>query len=149
MPPPIHQLSIKTAFQSLSHREKLYAHHMSRYIFRLFVSAPLSISCWSCYYCSAAWHGTRIILRQVSPESLGIYDLIQEIYASCAGDWDKLAEESGAPRVQIDAFLEYSATFLSNVGNYYVRHPIGQTKTKMFVLTYSSGLWWSKVCSRC
>jgi hypothetical protein len=31
-PPPIHQLSIKQAFESLLPREKLYAHYMSRYV---------------------------------------------------------------------------------------------------------------------
>jgi hypothetical protein len=32
-PPPIHQLAIRKAFESLSSREKLYAHYMSRYMF--------------------------------------------------------------------------------------------------------------------
>ncbi|KFY07720.1 hypothetical protein V492_06876 [Pseudogymnoascus sp. VKM F-4246] len=95
--PPIHQLSIKKAFTGLSQREKLYAHHMSR----------------------AAWHGTRIILRQVSPESIAIFDFIIELYASCGGDWMSLIGEDGITSDDCAAFLRYAATFLSNIGNYY------------------------------
>lgn len=32
MPSPVHQLSIGSAFNSLSQKEGLYAHHMSRYV---------------------------------------------------------------------------------------------------------------------
>ncbi|KAI9771636.1 MAG: hypothetical protein M1840_001851 [Geoglossum simile] len=95
--PPIHQLNIKSAFESLSSREKLYAHYMSR----------------------AAWHGTRIILRQVSPESIGIFDFIMELHASCSGNWSVMLEENGITPEEGKAFLEYAATFLSNIGNYY------------------------------
>ncbi|KAF2477130.1 peptidase M49, dipeptidyl-peptidase III [Lindgomyces ingoldianus] len=94
---PIHALSIGKAFSSLSPREKLYAHYLSR----------------------AAWHGTRIILRQVSPESIGIFDFILEVFASCSGNWDSLVEEASISSGDLDTFLEYAATFLSNIGNYY------------------------------
>ncbi|RJE18205.1 Peptidase family M49 [Aspergillus sclerotialis] len=50
------QLVIADAFDTLRPREKLYAHYMSR----------------------AAWHGSRIIMRQTSPESIGIFDFIME-----------------------------------------------------------------------
>jgi dipeptidyl-peptidase-3 len=69
--------------------------------------------------CSAAWLGSRIILRQVSPESLTIYDFILELYASCSGDWNIVI----GPDITIEhmrQFLTYAATFLSNIGNYYV-----------------------------
>lgn len=69
---------------------------------------------------SAAWHGTRIILRQVSPESTGIFDFLMELYASCSGNWNIIVEEGGITAEECDALLEYAATFLSNVGNYYV-----------------------------
>ncbi|KFX87709.1 hypothetical protein V490_08064 [Pseudogymnoascus sp. VKM F-3557] len=95
--PPIHQLSIGKAFASLSQREKLYAHHMSR----------------------AAWHGTKIILRQVSPESTPIFDFIMELYALCRGDWKSLVGEDGITSHDCAAFIRYAATFLSNIGNYY------------------------------
>jgi len=51
----IHQLQIKPIFDALDPREKLYAHYLAR----------------------AAWHGSRIIMRQVSPESPDIFDFIR------------------------------------------------------------------------
>ena len=53
----IHQLSVARAFNGLSPRERLYAHHMAR----------------------AAWSGTRIILSQVSPESNAVFDPIMQL----------------------------------------------------------------------
>ncbi len=69
----------------------------------------------------AAWHGARIILRQVSPESIDIFDFILELYGSCSGNWDMLVAEEYINQEDCDAFLDYAATFLSNIGNYYVR----------------------------
>lgn len=68
----------------------------------------------------AAWKGTRIILRQVSPEANSIFDFILSLHRSCEGKWDDLAIQTGVSVDELDAFLEYAATFLSNVGNYYV-----------------------------
>ncbi|KAJ8131987.1 hypothetical protein O1611_g1639 [Lasiodiplodia mahajangana] len=65
----------------------------------------------------AAWFGTRIILRQVSPESLAIFDFILELHRTCSGDWDALIEP-GITREDLHKFLIYAATFLSNIGNY-------------------------------
>lgn len=56
----------------------------------------------------------------MSPESIGIFDFILEVYSTCSGDWEKLAKDSEVNTTEIAAFLEYSATFLSNIGNYYV-----------------------------
>ncbi|KAF2731427.1 hypothetical protein EJ04DRAFT_583632 [Polyplosphaeria fusca] len=97
--PPIHRLSIDHAFPGLSKNEKFYAHYMAR----------------------AAWHGTRIILRQVSPESLGIFDFILDLHSSCSGDWNALVQQGCFLEKECAAFLKYAATFLSNVGNYYGR----------------------------
>lgn len=41
----------------------------------------------------AAWAGTRIILAQVSPESVGIFDFILRAYDACKGDWDSLIND--------------------------------------------------------
>lgn len=60
------------------------------------------------------------MLRQVSPESVGIFDFIMEVYACCLGGKKDLAEMTGVDTVDLDAFWTYAATFLSNVGNYYV-----------------------------
>ncbi|QKX57989.1 uncharacterized protein TRUGW13939_05109 [Talaromyces rugulosus] len=94
--PQIFQLSVVAAFDALTSSEKLYAHHMSR----------------------AAWAGTRIILRQVSPEANGIFDLIIALHHACDGQWEALSQRTGVGMPDIDRFLDYAATFLSNVGNY-------------------------------
>lgn len=59
-------------------------------------------------------------MRQVSPESPLIFDFILELYASCSGNWDSLAD-SDTSAAEVHQLLTYAATFLSNVGNYYVR----------------------------
>jgi dipeptidyl-peptidase III len=60
------------------------------------------------------------VLRQVSPEAIGIFDFIIELFHTCSGDWDQLVSEGSIKQGECHAFLEYAATFLSNVGNYYV-----------------------------
>ncbi|RFU25600.1 hypothetical protein B7463_g10739, partial [Scytalidium lignicola] len=67
----------------------------------------------------AAWYGTRIILRQVSPESIGIFDFVMELYAFCSGNWNVFVGQDSITEEELNAFLEYVATFLSNIGNYY------------------------------
>ncbi|KAL9615522.1 MAG: hypothetical protein Q9167_000035 [Letrouitia subvulpina] len=98
---PIHALSISGPFSSLTDREKLYAHYMAK----------------------AAWSGTRIILRQVSLESNAIFDLIVQLFKVCrklfAANWFELAKACRVTESEMEAFLDYGATFLSNVGNYY------------------------------
>ena len=111
---PIHQLSVARAFNGLSPQEQLYAHHMAK----------------------AAWSGTRIILRQVSPESNAVFDLIMRLYETCKdrfrGEWHGLADTCEVPRTDVDAFVRYAATFLSNVGNYYVRGtPLSKIESTM------------------
>ena len=92
-----HQLANKELFDNLTHREKLYAHHLAR----------------------AAWHGSRIILRQTSPEGTGIFDLILELYKACGGQWKKLIDQCSIKPIELEAFLEFSGLFLSNMGNYF------------------------------
>ncbi|KAL4962600.1 uncharacterized protein BDV14DRAFT_202599 [Aspergillus stella-maris] len=95
--PQIFQLSVATGFNKLNPTQKLYAHHLAR----------------------AAWSGTRIILRQVSPEANPIFDFLMALYTSCYGDWDELGSRAGLEASDLQLFLEYAATFLSNIGNYY------------------------------
>ncbi len=66
----------------------------------------------------AAFFGTRIILRQVSPESESIYDLIISLYKHCNGDWSQLSKEAGVENAEVQQFLEYATQFLGNLGNY-------------------------------
>ncbi|KAJ3521737.1 hypothetical protein NM208_g13157 [Fusarium decemcellulare] len=92
----VFKLGIESQFGRLTDREKRYAHHMAR----------------------AAWYGTRIILLQVSPESPDIFDFILELHRTCSGDWRSLIGPDVSSE-DLQAFLTYAATFLSNVGNYY------------------------------
>ncbi|OCL02516.1 dipeptidyl-peptidase III [Glonium stellatum] len=95
-PPTIISLQIKPHFEALSESEKLYAHY-------------LSVACFA---------GTRVVLRQVSPESEHIYDFIIALHHHCNGDWKKLQEEAGLSDDELAAFLDYSAQFLGNMGNF-------------------------------
>lgn len=64
-PPTIVPLAIKPHFEALNDNEKKYAHYISR----------------------AAFSGTRINLRQTSPESEGIYDFVLALHRSSNGRW--------------------------------------------------------------
>ncbi|KAK7753488.1 hypothetical protein SLS62_004563 [Diatrype stigma] len=92
----VFRLGIEAQFERLTDREKRYAHHMAR----------------------SAWYGARIILRQVSPESSAIFDFILELHRECAGNWNSLVG-SNTSSEDLQLFLTYAATFLSNIGNYY------------------------------
>ena len=66
----------------------------------------------------AAFTGTRITLRQVSPESEAIFDFIIELYKTSNGDWAPLQKTAGVSDDDLKYFLEYAAMFLGNCGNY-------------------------------
>ncbi|KAF2018927.1 dipeptidyl-peptidase III [Aaosphaeria arxii CBS 175.79] len=95
-PPTIVPLAIKPHFEALSDKEKLYAHHIS----------------------IASLAGTRVVLRQVSPESEPIYDFIIALHKRSSGDYSALAKEAGLSSGEIEAYLNYAAQFLGNAGNY-------------------------------
>lgn len=103
---PTQQLAIKDLFEVLSTREKLYAHHLAQ----------------------AAWNGSRIILRQTSPEGTGIFDFIIELHKACGGQWDSLVELQGVDPHDLTAFLEFAGLFLSGLGNYF-----GEGDQKLFL----------------
>ena len=67
----------------------------------------------------AAWNDTRIILRQVSPDSEKILELTLEPYRACQGDWKHLARSHSLKASETYRFLDYAAVFLENKGNYY------------------------------
>lgn len=98
---PIHQLEVETKFDSLDQHDKLYAHYFAR----------------------AAWYGSRIIMRQVSMESIGIFEFIMSMYKACSGDWEVFVEAQNVVEEDLKAFLEYAGMFLCNLGNYYVCRP--------------------------
>jgi len=62
-PPTVVPLPIKPHFEALNDKEQRYAHFISR----------------------AAFAGTRIVLRQVSPESEPLYDFIISVHNACNG----------------------------------------------------------------
>ncbi|KAH7046776.1 peptidase family M49-domain-containing protein [Macrophomina phaseolina] len=95
-PPTIVPLAIKPHFEALNDQQKLYAHY-------------LSIACYA---------GTRIVLRQISPESEHIYDFIVTLHRHFNGDWKKAQKEAGLSDNELKAFLDYAAQFLGNAGNY-------------------------------
>lgn len=68
----------------------------------------------------ASWHGTRIVLRQTSPEAIAIFDWIISLQHRCHGDWKNFGQELGIANSEMTDFLNYAACFLSNVGDYYV-----------------------------
>ncbi|KAK1145532.1 hypothetical protein N8T08_004090 [Aspergillus melleus] len=96
--PQIYRLSAAAAFHGLDRRQQLSAHHMAK----------------------VAWSGTRIILRQVSPEANDIFDFIMALYRDCDGVWEQITERGSAQAHELESFLDYAAMFLSNVGNYFV-----------------------------
>ncbi|KAF1364652.1 dipeptidyl-peptidase III [Lizonia empirigonia] len=95
-PPTVVPLAIKPHFEALNDKEKLYAHH-------------ISLACFA---------GTRIVLRQLSPESEPIYDFIVALHKHSKGDYDALAKEAGLSQGELEAYLNYAAQFLGNLGNY-------------------------------
>ncbi len=69
-------------------------------------------------HCRASFAGNRIVLRQVSPESESIYDLIIALHKSCGGDWKALGQKAGVDDGAVTLFLQYAVQFLGNSGNY-------------------------------
>lgn len=63
-PPTVARLEIKPHFEALSQQEKKYSHFISR----------------------AAFAGTRVNLRQVSPESEDIYDFLLALHEASGGN---------------------------------------------------------------
>ncbi|KAI9489456.1 dipeptidyl peptidase-like protein III [Zychaea mexicana] len=98
--PPYSRLEAKPFFESLSNREKHYAHYMSR----------------------ASFEGTRVIVAQTNPNAVPIYILILEIFRDdkTGGmvNVEQLAAKSGVSKESFEQFLQYSAQFLGNLSNY-------------------------------
>lgn len=130
-PPSVVKLEIKAHWDTLKDESlRRYAHYMSRYV--LFTAkatvarTPTLVS--SCnttltvagffLFHRAAFEGTRVTLRQVSPESEPIYDLILSLHRAANGDWAGLAKKASVSEEDLRYFLEYAAQFLGNCGNY-------------------------------
>ncbi|KAJ5436018.1 hypothetical protein N7445_006903, partial [Penicillium cf. griseofulvum] len=85
---------------------KTYAHHLAR----------------------ACWHGGRIVLRQTSPEAEGIFDFIIELHRACNGRWDDFRER-GLEQEDLDTWLQFTGSFLSNLGNSLLSQNDGDRKS--------------------
>ncbi|KAL8924078.1 MAG: hypothetical protein Q9208_004215 [Pyrenodesmia sp. 3 TL-2023] len=95
-PPTIVPLLVKPHFEALTNEQKLYAHHVSK----------------------AAFLGTLIVLRQVSPESEAIFDFIVALHEACDGNWVDLQKTASITDEDLQHFLNYATQFLGNAGNY-------------------------------
>ncbi|KAL8603617.1 hypothetical protein ACOMHN_005559 [Nucella lapillus] len=94
---PVAMLDCVEAFNGLMDREKLYAHYLGQ----------------------AAFAGGLIVLFQTSPESPGIYLLLQRVFReSSIDDLKTAATANGVSDEEFQAFLVYAAAFYCNMGNY-------------------------------
>ncbi|KAI1108509.1 dipeptidyl peptidase III [Nemania sp. NC0429] len=98
-----HNLAVRIVFDNLAGEEgqgkqryRIYAHHLAR----------------------ACWYGTRIMLRQCSPEAEGIFEFILELHRACGGSWDNFLQ-LGITQNDLDAWLSFAGMFLSSLGNYF------------------------------
>ena len=82
-PPTVVPLEIEPHFQALNKQQKQYAHHLSR----------------------ASFAGQRVVLAQVSPESIPIYDLILTLHKACKGDYKKISEDTGVSSEDVTLWL--------------------------------------------
>ncbi|XP_033735100.1 dipeptidyl peptidase 3-like [Pecten maximus] len=91
-------LDCSDAFGNLTDREKLYAHYISQ----------------------ASWYGGLIVLVQTSPESPGIFLLLQKVFRGQTIDQLKEAvtKDGSLTDNQFQAVLIYASAFYANMGNY-------------------------------
>jgi len=90
-------LDCKEAFEGLSPQEKLYSHHLAQ----------------------ASFKGGLVCLFQTSPESPGIFVLLQKIFrVQSPENISTLAKSVGFTDDEIKAFFIYAAGFYCNMGNY-------------------------------
>lgn len=96
-----YRIEARSVFDSLVKNQETtyaaYAHHLSR----------------------ACWHGSRIVLRQTSPEAEGIFDFIIELHRACNGRWDDFLN-LGIGQEELNTWLDFAGMFLSSLGNYFV-----------------------------
>uniref|UniRef100_A0A8C5MRF0 Dipeptidyl peptidase 3 n=1 Tax=Leptobrachium leishanense TaxID=445787 RepID=A0A8C5MRF0_9ANUR len=94
---PVALLDCEEAFSLLSAEEKLYTHYMSQ----------------------ASFYGGLIVLFQTSPESPGIYVLLNRLFKTQEPTQLKgVALEQGLTEEEYQALLVYAAGFFANMGNY-------------------------------
>ncbi|KAM8940170.1 dipeptidyl peptidase 3 isoform 2-T2 [Pelodytes ibericus] len=94
---PVALLDCEEAFSLLSAEEKLYTHFLSQ----------------------ASYYGGLIVLFQTSPESPGIYILLNRLFrAQGPAKLQGVALKQGLTEDEYQALLVYAAGFFANMGNY-------------------------------
>ncbi|XP_072032352.1 dipeptidyl peptidase 3-like [Amphiura filiformis] len=93
---PIVNLECTTAFNGLTPKEKLYAHYLTR----------------------ASWAGGLICLFQTSPESPGIFLLLQKLFKAETVEQLKERSLKSVTENDFQSLLTYAAAFFANLGNY-------------------------------
>ncbi|CAG9826527.1 unnamed protein product [Diabrotica balteata] len=94
---PVVSLEVKSAFDGLTTKEKLYAHYISK----------------------ASWHGGLITLLQTSPESGPVFVLLHKLFSSQSPtDFKAKAINSGFSEDEVTAVFVYSCGVFTNSGNY-------------------------------
>ncbi|KAK2192933.1 hypothetical protein NP493_20g08016 [Ridgeia piscesae] len=90
-------LECQAAFKALTSREKFYSHYMSQ----------------------ASWYGALICLFQTSPESPGIFLLLQKLFsAESISSLKEKAKTCDFTDDDFQSFLIYAAGLYGNMGNY-------------------------------
>ena len=138
-------LNIASQFNELTIKEKKYAHYLSRY-----ATPPVpQILPFPRYAMiddlkSAAFAGTRILLRQVSLESEGIFDLLMALFHLCGGAWSTLHPKIALDEHEIQWFLEYASQFLDALGDYAVstlQHDRPCTAAGLLISIWARNSW--------
>ncbi|KAI0105434.1 peptidase [Nemania sp. FL0031] len=93
---PVARLEIQDAFSTLTKRERL----------QIYYSTKAALGC------------SRIALKQVSPESPIVSDIIVELGRACGCNWTHLARAVGIDTQSIQQFLLYAARIINSIGNY-------------------------------
>lgn len=93
---PVNALEARAAFESLSAKEKQYAHWMSE----------------------ASWIGSQIVFRQVSAESPAILEMFQRVFSKNRIELRKAVNRAGVSDREFEWLKQYAASFYSHMGNY-------------------------------